>query len=101
MAKKDFKRENPALSFISIPEEEQEQEVKDLESRPAPEQLQRKPQAPQGYKLNPAFIELKSKRVQLLLQPSVVQAIKDKAKEKGLSMNEAINEAIVEYLERN
>lgn len=82
MGKKEtFKKENPALSYISQAEE-----------------LPKKP--PKGYKFNPEFIEVKSKRVQLLLQPSVVDAIKELAEEKGLSMNETINEAIKEYLKR-
>ncbi|NCU43801.1 CopG family transcriptional regulator [Candidatus Saccharibacteria bacterium] len=58
-----------------------------------------KKEAPEGYKLNPEYIEAKSKRVQLLLQPSTVDAIKALAKKKGLSMNEAINEAIQAYLQ--
>ena len=45
-------------------------------------------------------MEVKSKRVQLLLQPSTVDAIKALAKKKGLSMNEAINEAIQAYLQK-
>ena len=56
--------------------------------------------APEGYKVKPEFIETKSKRVQLLLQPSTVEAIKSLASKKGLSMNEAINEAIQEYLHK-
>ena len=79
--KKTFKKDNPALSFMSVPEEEVETTA-----------------SPEGYKLNPEYIETKSKRVQLLLQPSTVEAIKSLAKKKGLSMNEAINEAIHEYL---
>lgn len=58
-------------------------------------------QAPEGYKVNPEFIETKTKRVQLLLQPSVVDAIKALAKRQGLSMNEAISQAIQEYVEKN
>ncbi len=58
-----------------------------------------KKEVPDGYKPNPEYIEVKSKRVQLLLQPSTVDAIKALAKKKGLSMNEAINEAIQAYLQ--
>ena len=53
--------------------------------------------APEGYKPNPEYIETKSKRVQLLVQPSVYEAVKAKAKGLGISINEAINEALREY----
>lgn len=93
MAKKNFKQNNPAEAFITMPEEE-----------PIKEELQSQPtgarKAPAGYKLNPEYIEVKSKRVQLLLQPSIVDALKALAKEKGFSMNECANEAIKQYLER-
>lgn len=85
---KDFKKNNPALSFMDAPEQEARQEA-------------RTKQAPEGYKLNPEFIETKTKRVQLLLQPSVVEAIKATAKKEGLSMNEAISQAIQDYVEKH
>lgn len=82
-SKKDFKS-NPALQFIS-----------QTEGAPA-----QKPEAPAGYKVNPAYIETKSKRVQLLVQPSVFDAVDRIAKVKGISRNEAINEALKQYAER-
>jgi len=85
--KKDFKGTNPALAFMSV----DTQEVKQMPAT--------KKEVPEGYKPNPEYIEVKSKRVQLLLQPSTVYAIKALAKKKGLSMNEAINEAIQAYLQ--
>jgi len=89
MAKRDFKS-NPALQFISSPLEEEE--------TPAP--AAPKQEAPAGYKLNPAYIETKSKRVQLLVQPSVFAAIDRIAKSRGLSRNEIINEALRQYAEK-
>ena len=56
--------------------------------------------APAGYKPNPEYIETKSKRVQILIQPSVHEAVKAKAKKLGISTNEAINIALREYTER-
>lgn len=104
--KKTFKKDNPALSFISTPAEE----VEGVASESETEKLQgdgkltirsvQKHTVPEGYKLNPEYIETKSKRVQLLLQPSTVEAIKSLASKRGLSMNEAINEAIQEYLHK-
>lgn len=83
MAKKDFKS-NPALQFIST----------------ASEEASTKPEAPSGYKPNPAFIETKSKRVQLLVQPSVFDAVDRIARARGISRNEVINEALKQYTER-
>ena len=90
--KKTFKKDNPALSFMT-PVEEEEATVDVV--KPV-----KRSEAPEGYKVKPEFIETKSKRVQLLLQPSTVEAIKSRASKKGLSMNEAINEAIQEYLHK-
>lgn len=59
-----------------------------------------KKKAPEGYKPNPEYIETKSKRVQLLVQPSVYEAVKAQAKGLGISANEAINEALREYIDR-
>lgn len=90
--KKTFKKDNPALSFMT-PVEEEEATVDVV--KPV-----KRSEAPEGYKVKPEFIETKSKRVQLLLQPSTVEAIKSLASKKELSMNEAINEAIQEYLHK-
>ena len=48
--------------------------------------------APIGYK--PAYIEVKSKRVQLVFQPSIYNKAKIRAAEKGLSLNEYIHRLI-------
>lgn len=92
--KKDFKQNNPALAFISTPPAEPEPE-----SRTAPEDTA-KPEAPEGYKLNPLYVEVKSKRVQLLVQPSTLEAIRGIAHSKGISLNEAVNEAMKAYIKK-
>lgn len=92
-SKKDFKENNPALDFITVLEEEQQEDIRG--AAPAPE-LPEKP--PKGYKLDPRFIETKSKRVQLLMQPSIVTAAKEYAATQGLSMNELVALALKEYL---
>lgn len=50
---------------------------------------------PEGYKLNPMFVELKSKRVQLILQPSLYKKVKMKADEEGLSFNEYVHRVLL------
>lgn len=98
MAKsKSFKSDtNPAMSFIS--QESIDKVDGKQEGTPTPTGGKKK--APEGYKPNPEYIETKSKRVQLLVQPSVYEAVKAKAKANGISTNEAINEALREYTER-
>lgn len=98
MAKsKSFKSDtNPAMSFIS----QESIDKVDGKQEGATTPTGGKREAPEGYKPNPEYIETKSKRVQLLVQPSVYEAVKAKAKANGISTNEAINEALRKYTER-
>lgn len=53
---------------------------------------------PAGFKYNPKFIETRSKRVQLVVQPSVYEKLKARADAAGVSFNEychAIFEEVV------
>lgn len=79
--KKTFKETiSPAMQFITRPEPE---EVAPPADRPeAP---------PEGYKLNPLYIETRSKRLQLLLQPSLYARIKERADLQGQSVNDLIH----------
>ena len=79
MAKKSF--HNPALNFIT--------------TGPAPVE----PPAPAvranvPMKLNPLYVETRSKRLQLLMQPSLHQKLKDRAAEKGQSLNDLIHQVL-------
>lgn len=97
MAKKSFK-DNPALQFISSTEpeliksaelEEKPQEKSEVKPQPRPIE---KP--PKGYKLNPIYVETKSRRLQLVLQPSLYDRVKAKATAAGLSVNEYIHQVL-------
>lgn len=88
MPKKDFKS-NPAMNFIS---QSSIEAVDGKPERPAPAAAK----APEGYRLNPLYIEKKSKRVQLLIQPSLYSAAKEIADELGISLNDFIHRAISE-----
>lgn len=84
MSKKTFKSnlekiENPALQFISNATSKKRTEKKEQDIHTP---------APEGYKLVP---EVKSKRLQLLIQPSLYNRIKEKAKETGASVNDTIH----------
>lgn len=107
-SKKSFKRSEPTLAFISgTSEEKATPRPPKAKSTPktAPKSPKAKPTtkdregAPEGYKLAPQYIETKSKRVQLLIQPSLYEAVKAKAFSLGISTNEAISEALKAYTE--
>ena len=89
---KDFKSENPAMAFISNISKKA-QVAKDQRY---PEVEQRRP--PKGYKMDPKYVETKSKRVGILIQPSVLEQLKGLAFERHISVNEAINESIQQYI---
>ena len=77
--------ENPALSFIS-PESIQAVDQPTGEGTAPKAPTGEKP--PTGYKYNPLYVETKTKRVQLVLQPSLFERIKTASEEAGLSLNE-------------
>ena len=52
-------------------------------------------------KRNPEFIEVKSKRMQLLMQPSLHSAIKKLANEEEISVNEKIHSILRDYVEKS
>ena len=81
MAKKDFSSiATPALQFISNQDTEQPKKEKDT--------------TPEGYKVNPAYVEKKSRRLQLLMQPSLYDLLKTRAVEEGTSVNNLIHELL-------
>ena len=104
-AKKTFKSENPAMRFISSPEKRsgkatptepvpQKREPEDV----LPSRLQGVPQDV-PMKKNPLYIETKSRRLNLLMQPSLHDKIKNLAKKRGASVNDAIHTILQEYMD--
>lgn len=90
--KKSFKADlNPAMQFISTPAEE------NVTKEEAPAITTTSP-APDGYKVNPLYIETKSKRLQLLIQPSLLEKLKGKAKADGRSVNDLVHSILEEAL---
>lgn len=86
MAKKTFKDQiNPAMNFISPKEEDQPK-------APTPQK------APKGYKVNPLYIETKSIRLQLLIQPSLKEKLIKEAKKEGRSVNDLVNSILQDAL---
>ena len=81
--KKSFKADlNPAMQFISTPTEDE----RGTTTATAP--------APDGYKVNPFYIEKRSKRLQLLIQPSLYDKIKAQADAEGCSVNDFIHRVL-------
>lgn len=87
--KKSFStQQNPALAFITQPE--QKETIPRVKTTDAPE----------GFKANPLFVETKSRRLQLLVQPSLYEAIKARATEEGRSVNELVHSILEDALKR-
>ena len=107
MPKKTFKN-NPALEFISsagAAEKKEKITVQVTELEQKPQTIKVTPtkitgRVPEGYKLNPLYIETKSKRLQLVLQPSLLARVKERAKGQGLSVNEYIHRILDEATKR-
>ena len=96
-SKKDFKSV-AAMNFItgdqSATAESVEEEKKVEEAAPkVPGQIQSNiPVPPAGYKV--VFFERKSKRIQLVVRPSIYEKATNAAKASGLSLNEYIAQLI-------
>lgn len=88
-AKKSFKSENPAMQFIG-----HQGAVKPIPTgKPAPgiPSVRLKP--------NPLYIETKSRRLSLLIQPSLHDKIKGMARARGVSVNDTIHQILQGYID--
>lgn len=109
MQKKSFKN-NPALQFISAPESnaEEREDESVLTATEPPEVIEIQEEKVktvvngQGrmvpVKLNPLYVETKSKRLQLLMQPTLHGELKAAAVKKGISVNDLIHKALEIYV---
>lgn len=94
---------NPAMMFITPPEEEEAPETRTpkapaqkrrkAEGAASPLQAEAPMRAPQGR-------EAKTRRLQLLLTPSLYEAVKERADAEGLSVNETIGELLLSALSK-
>lgn len=95
MAKKTFKESiNPAMSFISresIERAEGETSATEEETTAKEETAKNPAKTPAGYHINPLYIENKSKRLQLLIQPSLHEKLKARAQAECTSVNNLVN----------
>lgn len=72
------------MLFISTPAEDKREAT--TVSAPAPE----------GYKVNPLYIEKRSRRLQLLVQPSLYGKIKAQADAESCSVNDFIHRVLAD-----
>lgn len=80
---KSFREQfNPAMQFISTPAAEAAAPIQQQESTAEPLG---------GFRPSPAHTETKSRRLQLLMQPSLHDKIKAAARAQGCSVNEYIH----------
>ena len=105
MAKRpDFKQKaatDPLLQFISAPREQgtaTEQTAAEHTAADAEPTTTTEP--PEGYKVNPLFVEKKTKRAQIVLKPSLYDKAKEASQAAGLSFNDYVCKAIEAYLNR-
>lgn len=89
MAKKSFK-DNPALQFISAAQPAKPAEM----FAPEAPQVQPEEGPGEGYKVNPLYVEKKTRRLQLVLRPSLYSRVKRQAQAQGISLNEYVCRAL-------
>lgn len=100
MDKKNFTKEldkinSPVMNFITTKQEVKKDEIKPYLSQKEIDQME----IPEGFRINPAIIEKKSKKVALAIYPSLHKKLKETAKAKNISVNDYICRAIQAYLE--
>lgn len=102
MSKKSFTDANPAMAFISTAKDKEDFAL----TQPTKEELEAKSNQDTvnnvsngvPMKKNPEYVETKSKRVQMLMQPSLYNSIKEKAEKEGVSVNEMMHEILKNHI---
>lgn len=94
--KKNFKQHisNPAMQFISTPLESPKESIKKSEIKTTGQKLSKETitkEKPHGYKIDHRYVETRSKRMQILITPSLNEKLKSRAAAEGRSVNDLIN----------
>ena len=105
MSRKSFTDANPAMAFISTAKEQEDfaltQPTKEeLEAKLDPKPLNKVSNGV-PMKKNPEYLETKSKRVQMLMQPSLYNCIQEEAEKEGISVNEMMHTILKNHVEQN
>lgn len=85
---------NPAMMFITPREETETQETRTPKASAAEEKRSASPLQAEVPMRAPQGREAKTRRLQLLLTPSLYEAVKERADSEGLSVNETIGELL-------
>ena len=88
MAKKDFSTSNTTLGYF-MSEETKEK----VDGKPKAKEKKTQPRKKTE--------EIRSRRVQVVVKPSLYERLSQKAWKEHITVNEAINRAIEKYLERS
>lgn len=94
----DFK-DNPAMMFITAPQEPQEQPEQATAETPSKTPGPAR-EATQRPTMRYVYAEKKTQRVQLVMQPSVLNRARAAAEALNLSLNEYIHQIIIQELDR-
>lgn len=94
MARKE--KYNAAAGFDFGEEKEIKVAIKKEPVKKDVQEEKKKENIPEGYKLDPKYVEVKSKHVQLLMKPSVYKNAKEKAKKQKISFNQYIENLLIE-----
>ena len=89
--KKSFTQASPAMAYIDIPEGEAQADTPKKTTTKAKPRAKSSKQARSKVMITPKDAETKSRRVQILLQPSVYEAVKQLAEDNNTSVNDTIN----------
>lgn len=101
MRKKKSFKDNPALQFVSTgPSPEEKEDIVVVSKSQEQKRRQGEEEANVPMKPNPLYIETKSKRVQLLMQPSLHRSLKKIAVSKGVSVNELVHSVLEAFVEK-
>lgn len=100
-SKKTFKN-NPALQFITEPADNRDSKQNeifesgfDTISKTQQDVSMDAGKPPKGYKINPElYVETKSRRLQIVMQPSLYDRVKAAATKEDLSVNEYIHRVL-------
>lgn len=91
---KDFKKISPVQAMIM------QQAEAEAPKKTTP-QAAREKEIPEGYKVNYDLIEKKTRRVQLVFQPSVYNGLKALADKEGISFNDYVHRMAEEQIKKN
>ena len=96
--KKTFTKGNVAQQFLEDNEEQQQEQVQEQAQAVQPAQQEEQVELIKPFVYVKQQAELKTKRLQLVLKPSLFNKLKAKAQENDTSVNDYINQLLEQML---